>query len=361
MEVNKSRLPDRSSPEAKLLIEKYLSCSSEEISNLAKAYKYKTRTNFTDAVRRQYDAHRDNRIDVDLRTPVINIPEINILKYESKQSKGDPETQVLCIGDWHEAEITPTFNPEIASTRINKLFKSTMRITELHRHIYPINDLVVFVLGDMVHGENPFQGAKVGNIQRGAVDQVFDLALPNLLSLLCSLRENFLSIKVYCVSGNHGKISREAPTTSNFDMILYKALSKAKLPQGIEIIPPNDFCQIVNIYGFKFFVHHGDAIKTTNGIPYFAQYRKVMSWYVTYGGFSYAVQGHFHKDDYYRISAKTKQINNGALVSDDEFALKTIGTSTIPSQTTFGVHSSKALTWYYSLTLDDKYFPERSI
>lgn len=166
-------------------------------------------------------------------------------------------------------------------------------------------------------------------------------------------------MRVICVPGNHGRISREAPDTSNFDNVLYKSLKQATLPAGITIdLTDNDFCQIVTVCGYKFFIHHGDAVKMTNGVPYFAQTRKSMSWYITYGGFSYIVQGHIHKDDYYRLSAKTKQITNGALVSDDPYALKVIGTSTIPSQTTFGIHEGKGLTWYYSLTVDDKYFPE---
>jgi len=356
---NKSHLPDKNSPSAQLLIDRYLICDSTEIDRLAKGFKYKTRTNFTDAMRRQYGVNR-NPQTIEFQEPIINIPEINILKYESKTGIGSPETQGLVLGDWHYGEITPTFNPKVADTRLDNLFKSAMRINELHRHIYPVNDLVIFLVGDMTHGENPYQGAKVGSIQQGAVDQVFDLAFPKLLSLVCSFRENFATVRVIAVPGNHGRISRESPDTSNFDLMLYKALSKANLPDGITIELPNDFCQIIDVYGIKFFVHHGDAVRMTNGVPYFAQVRKSMSWYITYGGFSYIIQGHIHKDDYYRLSAKTKQITNGALVSDDPYALRTIGTSTIPSQTTFGIHARKGVTWYYSLTLDDDYFPREA-
>ena len=293
--------------------------------------------------------------------PVINIPSIKIKSYKpiKRRGRGDPETQVLLLGDHHADEVTPTYNKDVYKTRLNRAFQNTLTITELHRNMYPINDLVVFMLGDMVHGENPYQGAKLGSATMGGAEQVYELAFPELLSLLCSLRENFKTIKVYCVWGNHGRISREAPRTSNWDNMLYKALEKAQKPSGIEIYPPTDFCQRVNIGGFRFFAYHGDQIQAYSGIPYFAQKRKLMNWFATFSGFSYAIQGHFHEDDLIRVSAKTRAFMNGALVTDDPFALEKIGTSGIPCQWTFGVHERYGVTWAYNLTLDDAFLPER--
>lgn len=362
MATNKSFLPDKNSEDGVILAGLFPTASEWQIAHWVKQYGYKNRSAFLDSMRRRWGICRQPPPSITpeiIEEPVIQIPEIKISKYKSSSRKGDPETQGLLLGDWHYGEITPTFNPEVADARLDTLFQTTMRITELHRNMYPINDLVVIGLGDMVHGENPYQGAKVESINKGAMNQVFEMAFPKLLGLLSSFRENFRTVKFYGVPGNHGRVSKEAPETSNWDLMLYKALSKARLPKGVEIYPPNDFGQMVNISGFNFFCHHGDSIRMTNGIPYFAQTRKTMSWYVTYGGFPYIVSGHIHKDDFYRISAKTKQITNGALVSDDPYALRTIGTSTIPCQTTFGVHERKGVSWYYSLVLDDKHLPDK--
>jgi hypothetical protein len=288
----KTKLPNKGTPEADRLTNRYLTSTVEQAKLLGKELGYDNYHSFNDIMRTHFNVKRgDAQPDfVEPAEPQIVIPEIVIQKYIPKGKKGSPESQGLILGDWHYGEITPTFNPKVADQRLDKLFNSTMRITELHRNIYPVNDLIIFVVGDMTHGENPFQGAKVGSIEQGAVDQVFDLAFPKLLSLACSFRENFLTVRIICVPGNHGRISREAPDTSNFDMVLYKALSKAKLPAGITVeLPVNDFSQIVNVHGYKFFVHHGDAVKMTNGVPYFAQVRKAMSWYITYGGFSYCL------------------------------------------------------------------------
>ena len=222
--------------------------------------------------------------------------EVKIITPEIKEyipkavGKGDPETQVLVIGDDHAGEKTPSFDKKVYGKRFDVLFQSAMTITELHRNMYPLNDLVVIDVGDNVQGENPYQGSTIGTVECGAVEQIYDLALPTLTSFLFSLKQQFKSIKFYGVRGNHGRYSRVAPQTSNWDLALYKALAKAKLPEGIEIYYSDEFSKIVEIEGFRFFIFHSDQIRSAPfGIPYFALIRAVKDWYVTYGGFPYAI------------------------------------------------------------------------
>ncbi len=292
--------------------------------------------------------------------PTISIPPIHV--YEPTKG-GSPETQVLLLSDVHDGEVTPSYNHKVTKARLAELFRRTMTITKLHRSLYPVNDLVIGILGDTVHGENPFQGSKLESAECGALTQVYDLLLPELTGLILSFRQEFATVKVYGVPGNHGRVAREAPETSNWDNALYhalKALEGTKLPDGIEIHVPRDFCQLVTIQGHRFFFFHGDQTHMSNGIPWFALSRKVLSWYITYGGFEYACCGHFHRDDFLRLSAMTKLFVNGSFVTDDPFALKVMGTSSIPCQWTFGVHAKHGVTWSYSLTLDERFGPGRT-
>lgn len=291
---------------------------------------------------------------------VINLAPVKIKSYKpfKLRGKGDPETQVLLLGDHHVGEITPTYNKDVYKERMNQLYQSLLSITYLHRNMYPVNDLVIFMGGDMVHGENPRQGASVGSISCGAQEQVYDIALPELLSFILSLKQEFKTIKIYAVRGNHGRYSREAPSTSNWDMMLYKAIRPLLEHHKIEMEVSNNFQQQATIQGFKFFAFHGDQIKATQGIPYFALDRAVKSWYITFDGFDYALCFHFHKDDFFRVSAKTKAFINGPMPSDDPFSQEVIKTSTIPSQWTFGVHSRKGVSWAYSLITDERFLPQ---
>jgi predicted phosphodiesterase len=289
--------------------------------------------------------------------PAIILPPVDLKDYIPIKSgrKGDPETQVIHLTDHHDGELTPSFNDDVYKQRLDHLFHSALRITELHRNMYPVNDLKIFITGDMVHGENPFQGAKVESINKGAQGQIFELALPKLTSFVLSCKQEFKSVSVHCVPGNHGRYSKEAPATSNWDIILYRALAAALKTHGIEVEVADTFCLITQVQGKKFFLFHGDQCKASMGVPYFSLTKKMMSWYVTYGGFDYGVCGHFHKEDYLRINSRSKLFMGGSMVTDDPFALQVVGTSSIPTQWTWGVHKEKGVTWCYALTVDNAF------
>lgn len=293
---------------------------------------------------------------------VINLPPVKLKEYKpSKVGKlGDPETQVLLLSDLHSGEVTPTFNPDILSRRLNSLYQSTLSITHLHRNMYPVNNLVIFDLGDNVHGENPYQGGKIGNVTCGAQEQVFDIAMPEIINLLYSFRQEFDTVEFYGVPGNHGRYSKEAPETSNWDTMLYKALAATRLPDGVSVHSSEEFYEIVNVQGFDFFLFHGDSVKSYQGIPFFGVIRKLQAWYITHGGFPYACCGHWHTESLLRINSKLKLFMNGSLVSDDPYALRVVGTSSIPAQWTFGVHERHGVTWAYALH-DEEFLPERKI
>jgi hypothetical protein len=366
MATNKPYLPDKISPKGQALALAYPTTSNEQLDEWAKQYGYLNRDSFKAAMRRRWGLQRiwvapgrrnspEPKVEVRVITP-------EIMQYKPLVTgKGDPETQVVIIGDDHAGEITPTFNVEVYKQRFKELFQKTLRITSLHRNMYPLNDLVIIDVGDNVQGENPYQGATVEAVACGAVNQIYDVALPVLIELLVSFRQEFKTVKFYGVRGNHGRYSLTAPRTSNWDMALYQSLKGASLPSGIEINYSDDFKAIVNIEGFDFFVFHGDQVRTTMGIPYFALIRKVKDWYSTFGGFPYAVCGHFHKEDFLRMWSKTKLLINGSLVTDDPYALEVIGTSSIPTHWTFGVHKHTGLTWLYNLILDKSFLPERKV
>ena len=292
--------------------------------------------------------------------PIVNLPPVKLKKYKpiNMGRIGDPETWFLHLTDWHTGEITPSYNETVQDSRIEHLFQAVMRIVNLHRNMYPINDLVIPITGDMVHGENVHQGAKVGTISCGAMEQVTTLAFPKISEFVLSLKEEFKTVTLECVRGNHGRYSKEAPSTSNWDLMLY-ALLKSKLEQydGIKVNISDTFYKIIEVQGLKFFIVHLDQFRATQGIPWFAICRGIQSWYVTYGGFDYVIGGHFHRDDFLRISSKTKLLIGASLVTDDPFTEEVVKTSSIPCQWTFGVHKNKGLTSPYSLIVDSKYFP----
>ncbi|MCJ7828127.1 MAG: hypothetical protein MUP81_00105 [Dehalococcoidia bacterium] len=354
-------LPKVDSPEWAELIKVYPTSTPEQRDKWAEELGYGNRDNFINAMTRRkiFINQATPSITAEQPTPVINLPPVELKKYTPINAGriGNPETQVLHLTDWHDGEITPSFDHGVLKVRAEHLFQATMRITTLHRNSYPVNDLVIPITGDMVAGENVYQGAKVSTISCGARDQVITLAFPLLTELILSLKQEFKTVTLECVRGNHGRYSREAPATSNWDLMLYDLL-KTKLEQyDIKVNISNEFYKMVDIQGHRFFLVHLDQFRATQGVPWFAMTKGLQSWYVTYGGFDYVVGGHFHRDDFLRINSRCKLIMGASMVTDDPFTQEVVKTSSIPCQWTFGVHKNKGITWPYSLIVDDKYFP----
>jgi len=290
---------------------------------------------------------------------IVNLPPVKLKEYHPEKTigkKGDPETQILHLTDNHAGQLTKSFNTDIYKSRLEHLFQSTLKITNLHRNMYPVDNLEIFMTGDMIHGENPKQGGKVEGISCGARSQVITIALPTLSELILSLKQKFKSVNLHCVRGNHGRYSREAPATSNWDLLLYDLLKEKLGHYDINVDISEEFYNIVEIQNHKFFLCHLDQCKASQGIPWFSLVRKIRSWFVTYGGFDYVIGGHWHRDDHLRINSRCKLFVGASIVTDDPFSEEIIGDSTIPCQWTFGVHKDRGVTWSYPLIVDDKYF-----
>ena len=360
--MGKGFLPDKDGPDGQAILKQV---KAGQVDALWRGFGYKNKDCFLAALRKSYGFFVSKEPVVwhpaeEEPLVVRDLAPVELREYEPlKVGKGDPETQVVVIGDGHAGEITPSFNPDVYKKRMNELFDNTMVITNLHRNMYPLNDLVVIDVGDNVHGENPYQGATIASVACGAVDQVYDIALPAIRNLLYSFKQEFKTVRFIGVRGNHGKVSRISPRTSNWDMMLYKTLAKTDLPKGITVEYSDDFKALIEIEGFKFFVFHGDQCRATMGVPYFALIKKVMSWATTYNTPNYFVCGHFHKEDFLRVSSQSKLLINGSLVTDDPYALEVVGTSSIPCHFTFSCHKRYGISWLYNLILDRSFLPKK--
>ena len=222
-------LPGRDSPEGQELERLYPNASDEQVKEWTKTYGYKNPSTFREVMRKRWGLKRIiQRNSYESKEPQI---EVKIITPEIKEfipqvvGKGDPETQVLVLGDGHAGLKTISFDSKVYKKRFDTLFQSTMIVTNLHRNMYPLNDLIIINVGDNVQGENIFQGSNIEDTECGAIKQIYDLALPTLINLLCSFKQQFKTIKFYGVKGNHGRYSKVAPPTSNWDLALYKALN----------------------------------------------------------------------------------------------------------------------------------------
>ena len=287
------------------------------------------------------------------KDPIVNLPPIELREYTHKEVKrGDEEEAVLHIGDGHAGKKTDAFDGDVYRQRMDRVFDSTMTIATLHRNMYPINRLRIFDTGDNTQGENPFQGSVIGSVEMGARDQTAKLAFPTLVRLIGSLKQEFAEVVFEGYAGNHG-YTKATPDTSREDLRLYDLL-KAYFhnTKGVTINIHETFGDLVEVMGFKFFCTHMDGIQSYSGIPLFAIKRRLDAWFIQFGGFDYALGGHFHfRVGGYEMSSKYEFSMVSTLVSNDEWALKKLGVSSHPSQNIFGVHPERGMTWSYPLSV----------
>lgn len=289
---------------------------------------------------------------------IVNLPEVKLFVPKFSKTEGDEEVALLLCSDGHAGKITNSFDKMIYKERMEEVFQSTMKLINLHRHMYPIRKLVIANLGDNIQGENPFQGSKIGNTECGARDQVKYIAAPAWNDSIGSFKQQFDEVVVECVPGNHGK-DKLAPETSSYDLLLYDILQAGiGREKGITINCHDQWYSMFSIYGFRFLMFHGDGIPCQSGIPFFAIDKALKSWYMQFHGFNYALSGHFHKSYHNEVGSGLEHFMNGTLVSDDDWVLKTLKISSQPSQTLLGIHPKYGVTWRYSLVVDDEFLPE---
>lgn len=308
---------------------------------------------------------RERGIYIEKGTPPIEekaviyqpYPDLKIKPFKIAKASRDEEDLVLVSADKHLAKITESYSIPIARARMEKFLDSAMTIITLHR---PIRKVWMFDLGDVVQGENPHQGSKIGEVECGAFEQVHTHGVPMLSRFLLSLAGGVKEVEYVAVSGNHGVYDKQATKGTNWDNFLYAALKSALINQpNIHIHIPKEFYQLVNIRGFRFFVIHGNQVYAQQGIPLFAMRRKMQEWYAYVGGFNYGYAAHFHSGAYDQVNSEADYTICPPLVTGDSWALERVGRASRPVQLCFGVHNKYGRTFEYKLRTDDKFLPKK--
>jgi len=359
------KLPKEGSREERILKTHYSTASKEQLSEWTNKYNFRRVCDFQWAVfrtlgLRRIKAPKKTKEDIHQKELVVELPAVNFRKVNINFGAGDSreQTVVVLASDGHAGKITRSYNKIVYRDRMEKMFDSIIKITTAHRQMYPIKNIRILNLGDNIQGENPYQGSKIGSVEMGARDQVKYIAAPRWNDFLGSLTQHFETVEMECFPGNHGH-DKLAPETSSYDLLLYDVLEAGiGRYREVKIGIHDEFADIINIEGFRFFCFHGDGIPCQQGVPFFALDKKLKSWYMQYGGFDYAVGGHFHKRHHDEISSKLEYFMCSTLVSDDEWALKKLGISSNPSQWILGVHPRYGVTWRYALSVDDKFLPK---
>jgi len=243
-------------------------------------------------VRAVYQAASDAAAAITL--PAVKAP-------EKDKRKGAAETAILLLSDWQLGKITPTYNSDVCAERIDLLAGKVESLVAIQRADHPVTDLRVYLLGDLVEGEDIFPG-QAHLIDASLYNQTFRGA-EILAGLVRRLAASFENIRVVGAIGNHGRLGRKGTfhPESNADAMMYKVASMlvkdVKHVEWVETISKGEraWFGTDEVYGKRWFLFHGDQVGGGfAGFPWYGFGKKIQGWNMTVAPFDYSAAGHFH-------------------------------------------------------------------
>jgi len=326
----------------------FLRSENRRLAKLAEKYK-----NVKDeAVISVYQAAFDAFSNFEL--PKIKSPTIKSNKHNT------PETAVAVFADWQMGKITPTYNTEVLEKRIELYTEKLLEITEIQRLHHNVDNLHVWLLGDIVEGEEIFAGQS-HLIDSGLYRQV-GINGPRILSkFLMTALENFKTVHVTGIIGNHGavggKMRKSHDPETNMDRLLYKILELMFVKEDrISFNIPDgkgerNWYAVDNIGNYSSLLIHGDQLPAP--AQYYGYFKKIMGWKdgAIPQHFDDVFMGHYHQQFKMTIGSSILRVS-GSPESSNTYAQEYFSSMSRPCQHLMFVHPEHGITSEYSVWLD---------
>lgn len=250
-------------------------------------------------------------------------------------------TQVLLLSDLHAGEVVNaeeingmnSYDWEtLADERIPNIHRA-LRSYKDHRP-YPIDELQVWMLGDMVGGDLHDELARTNDFP--AAEQCFKTGML-LGQFIEELVYEYPRIVIHTVNGNHGRLPKKPAAKqvfNNFDWLAYQIA--AQYTRNYESVTWNiarGNQTLADVAGQTVLLFHGDGIRSTMpGVPWGGVMRRtneIKKQYAERGVYldGFAL-GHFHQAN--AVSGPIWM--NGSVKGPDEWVLKNFGYAEVPTQ-----------------------------
>ena len=245
------------------------------------------------------------------------------------------------------------YNYEVFKERAKNLKHGVEQILGLHQSLYPVPELNVFFLGDIVHGMNMSGAWGPAYLEFDVVQQMFK-GVTVFCELLMYWSQLVDTINVIGVYGNHGRGAKGNTERYyvNWDYILLEFM-KTKLQnyKNINWKVDTSWFKLHDICGHTALCVHGDDTRGWMGLPYYGLVRDTKS----YKSFmeqkiDFLLLGHHHVMAEVPVDNTFAKVN-GNWVGGSTYAMKKCKANSKPMQRMFGV-SRRGETWEYKLNLD---------
>lgn len=272
---------------------------------------------------------------------------------KAKTMKRSKETAVICITDAHIGKETSTFDLKIAKKRIKYFGATLRRIHELMSPSCDFDKAVVLFLGDINDGTQIYKTQTHHQAESDVNAQAVMASEGMFLPLLRDIAELFGKVEVHGIAGNHGVSSRFTHEAANWDLVFYHYLRMlTKNDKRFDVRVHDDFIHVARVRKHGILLYHGHQIKSYQQIPWYGIVQRALRWTAARNlpEWDVMTMGHFHNFGLQEIN-RFVVLMNGTLVTDDEWALQTIGYESSNKWWVFGVSDKRPLTWSFGVNL----------
>ncbi len=226
-----------------------------------------------------------------------------------QSKRQDPEVAIAMLADWQLGKRTPSYDSEVCKERVRRYAAKVVRLIELQRAHHPVDAARVYLLGDLLEGEEIFPGQS-HRITASLYTQLFDCAQP-IAEVVRTIAASVDKVRVVGVIGNHGSMGGPARRSyhpeSNFDAMSYNIArmlvkgSDGSLEPRIEwpetfVAGERAWYATDDVLGNRWFLFHGDQVKGASfGIPWYGFGKKLLGWATSVEPFRFAASGHWHQ------------------------------------------------------------------
>lgn len=243
-------------------------------------------------------------------------------------ARKNPEVAIAMLADWQLGKVTPTYSSAVAADRIRRYATKVVRLIDLQRNNHPIDEARVYLLGDLLEGEEIFPG-QAHRIDASLYVQLFECA-ELIAEVVRTIAASVPMVRVVGCIGNHGAlggpIRRSYHPETNADAMAYNiARMLVRDEPRIEwaetlTAGERSWYATDEVLGHRWFLFHGDQVKSASlGIPWYGFAKRLLGWATSVAPFEYAASGHWHQAVRQEVNAITHW-GSGSTESGNTFA-----------------------------------------
>lgn len=286
--------------------------------------------------------------------------------------KGVVQVAVAHVTDTQLGKRTATYDAAIAAQRLHQYAKTVVEITEIKRTGSKIDELRLYLGGDMVEGEYGNYPSQPYDVESSVIRQAMRDGPDIFEGMIYYFLQHFKKVHVCGVPGNHGRgasFKQTRNNETNWDRVFYWVLHDRVMGSDLaprkavrsrvtfDIPEGNKFWCLDRVFGWGNLLVHGDQIRGWAGIPYYGVQKKTHGWADSMPkDWDNLFFGHFHQHACGTINFRTWYCT-GSPESDNNYALESLAAAGPPSQRLCYMTEKNGIISDHQIFLEDQRMP----